>query len=402
MGGGQESSGASYLQLYLRALGADSQQMGYLNSFAAIARGLVGLPLGWISDRISLKKVVVFGYMLSIVAPAAFALSLTWTHAIVAMMLNQITNTIVGMFVAQFFVTSVRSAKDRGTAMSMRSTLIGVTGLAVPTISAIVVLNFGGISVEGIRPLFIIEVVIATVIAIYAALKLKEAAFLKKKDTAKRGVLRDYKEIARIPSVQKWTIFKGLRQFFASSLIPFYSIYHVEVKGANEMIIALMATVTTLTALILLVPFGRLADKHGRKRIIFLTRPFYYISILLVIWAPSPEYLVIASFFGALQAVSNLMEITMEWELVPENQRGRLGGFNSFLWGLTGIPGPILAGYLWERVNPSFLLLIPLLVDIPFMIMLMTIPDTLNITYGTISPDERVAQTSDKDEKPPS
>ena len=83
-----------------------------------------------------------------------------------------------------------------------------------------------------------------------------------------------------------------------------------------------MGTIGTLGSLIFLVPFGRLADKYGRKKIIYLTRPFNYLSILVVILAPSPEYLILAAFLGALQTVGNLMEITMEHELVPAEQRG--------------------------------------------------------------------------------
>ncbi|MFH0748488.1 MAG: MFS transporter [Candidatus Bathyarchaeota archaeon] len=387
-GGAQESAGASYLQLYLRNLGADAQQIGFLNTLAQLARLAVGLPLGWISDRISLKKVVVFGYLLCCVGPLLFAFATTWPQAIPAMMINQVSGTIVGMFVAQFFVTSTRETSDRATAMSMRSTLISVVGLAIPTIAAIVVLNFGGISVEGIRPLFIIEVGVGFLIVIFAQLKLKEVGFLQKKNATKRSVFQDYKEIASLPEVQKWTFFKGLRGFFTTSLTPFFSIYYVEVKGANVVTIAAIATVATFVAMLTLVPLGRIADKRGRKWVIYLTRPFHYVGLLLLILAPPnvPEYLIAAAVLGALQTVSNLMEITMEWELVPDDQRGRLAGFLSFFMGLIGIPGPIMMGFLWERVNPSYLLLLPILTDIPFLVFLTTLPDTLHKVYPRKNP----------------
>ena len=59
---GGAAAGASYLQLYIRALGADSQQIGYLNSLTRIANTMFALPIGWISDRFSLKKITLIGF----------------------------------------------------------------------------------------------------------------------------------------------------------------------------------------------------------------------------------------------------------------------------------------------------------------------------------------------------
>jgi len=380
--GGGGAGGASYQQLFLRTLGADSQQIGYLNSLNRVANAVFALPLGWLSDRFSQRKVNLFGLLLGIIVPITFLLATDWSQAIPAMVIDAVATTMLGIFVTIFYINAVKETSDRATAMSLRNTLISIVGLAVPTLSAIVVSHFGGITVEGIRPLFIIQIVVGASVFLYAFFKLKEVAFLQKKEIEqKKSIFQDYKEIARIPVVQKWTVTKCLRMFFANSLLPFYSLFYVEVKQANEITIAAMGTVATLGVLIFLVPLGRLADKYGRKKVIYLTRPFNYLSIFVAILAPSPEYLIVAAFLGALNSVSFLMEITMEHELVPEQQRGRWGGFLFFIMGLTGIPGPILTGYLWQRLNPAYLLLLPILADIPFIAVLPTIPDTLKIEH---------------------
>jgi len=382
-GGGASTGGASYQQLYLRALGADPQQVGILNSVGSVANAIFALPMGWISDRFSLKKVEIFGLILSIIVPAAFTLATSWSQAIPAMMMNRIMTVLLGMFTNVWYITSVKLASDRATAMSLKSVLISIVGLAIPMVSAVIVSNFGGITLEGIRPLFIISTITSAVIFVYALLKLKEVQFLQKKTQEKKktSIFQDYKQIAKIPAVQKWTITKGLRTFFSNALVAFYSIYYVEVKGADPLVIGAMGTMSTLGALLFLIPFGRLADKHGRKRIIYLTRPFYYVSLILAIFAPSPQYLIVASFLGSLQTVSMLMEITMEHELVPEDQRGRWGGFLFFFMALAGIAGPILVGGLWDSFNRELLLLTPIIADFPFLAILPTITDTLHADY---------------------
>lgn len=381
---GGSGGGASYITLFIRALGADAQQIGILNSSGRIARALFGLPLGWISDRFSFKKVILTGLILSIIVPLAYVLSTTWVHAIPAMMISAIAQTLTGMFINIFFVTSMREASDRATAMSMKSILTSLVGLVIPTISAIIVLQSGGISVEGIRPLFFIQMVCSIIVLSYTAFTLKEVGFLQQKKKTiriKNSIFQDYREIARIPAVQKWTITKGLRTFFGQSILPFYSLFYVEFKGADPIVIGAMGTIGTIGALLFLAPFGRLADKHGRKKIIYLTRPFNYLALFIVVLAPTPEWLIVAAFVRSLNTVSSLMEITMEHELVAEEKRGRWGGFLSFFMGFIGIPGPILAGYLWNVIDPSLLLLAPIVADLPFLAILPTIPDTLHMVY---------------------
>ncbi|MCJ7631968.1 MFS transporter [Candidatus Bathyarchaeota archaeon] len=364
-------------------MGADPQQLGILNSVSTTARTIFALPLGWFSDRVSLKKIIIAGLFLSIIVPAAFAFSTNWIQVMPVMMVNTIETVLLGMFLNVYFISSISEASDRATGMSMKNTLTALVAVVIPTTSAIIVLNFGGISVEGIRPLFFIQMFAGLIILIYTLLKLKEVSFLQKKDTKqeKRSIFQDYKEIAKISSVRKWTFFKGLRTVFGGTA-AFYSIYYVEFKGASPVILAAMGTVGVIISLIILLPFGQLADKHGRKKMLFLTRPFNYISILIIIFAPTPEYLILASILGSLQSVSQLMEITMEHELVPPEQRGRWGGFLFFFMGMVGIPGPLLIGYLWERmVNPGYLFLLQILADLPFVAIISTIPDTLHITY---------------------
>ncbi|MCJ7646576.1 MFS transporter, partial [bacterium] len=219
--GGGAAGGASYVQLYIKALGADSQQIGYLNSLGRVANAIVALPLGWISDRFSLRKVVLVGYLLSIITPITFAFAMSWAQVAPAMMIDAIATTLLGIFTTIFFITSIKETSDRATAMSMRTTITSIVGLVLPSLSAIVILNFGGIGVEGIRPLFFIEIFCSIFVFLYAVLKIKEVSFLQKKEkeqnlrpTQKKSFFQDYKEIASIPAVQKWTVTKCFRSFF--------------------------------------------------------------------------------------------------------------------------------------------------------------------------------------------
>lgn len=104
---GSAAGGVAYLPLYLKALGADPQQIGILNSLTQAANVIFALPIGWLLDRISLRKVVIAGFVLSVIAPLAFYLSTSWIHAMPIMLIDGVGTTLVGIFTTVFYINSV-------------------------------------------------------------------------------------------------------------------------------------------------------------------------------------------------------------------------------------------------------------------------------------------------------
>ena len=68
--------------------------------------------------------------------------------------------------------------------------------------------------------------------------------------------------------------------------------------------------------------------------------------------------------------------ITMWWEVVPEEKRGRLYGLEGII-GLAAIPASILGGILWQQGFMKEVLFIPVLLEIIIFIpILITTPET--------------------------
>jgi MFS family permease len=168
--------------------------------------------------------------------------------------------------------------------------------------------------------------------------------------------------------------------------MPFTPLWIVDVKGADPYILGLMGTASTLVSILLQIPAGRLADKIGRKRTFYLFRPFVYLGTLLLVLAPKPEFLVLvgvlgyigmAGGMGGLSGVSFIPFITMNFEMVPEEKRGRWLGILGF-FGIISFPISILGGFMWQQGMRLEVLLLPILLEVFIAIpLLMTIPDTL-------------------------
>ncbi|NOR84131.1 MAG: MFS transporter [Ardenticatenales bacterium] len=139
-----------------------------------------------------------------------------------------------------------------------------------------------------------------------------------------------------------------------------------------------MASATVVAQLVFGIPVGRLADKIGRKRIIYWLTPLWYASNLLLAFSPSPIALVLSAALLAFYSISSGATSAMTLELVPLEQQGKWGGLLGLFTGLATIPAPIIGGLIWRELGPRYVFLIPLAVDLLLRIPLLTsIPETL-------------------------
>jgi len=145
-------------------------------------------------------------------------------------------------------------------------------------------------------------------------------------------------------------------------------LYAHEIKGADQYLLGVMATATVVARLIFGIPVGRLADRIGRKKIIYLLAPLWYASNLLVLSAALLAFYTISS--GATSA--------MTLELLPLEQQGRWGGLLGLFAGLVTIPAPIIGGLIWRELGPMYVFVIPVIFDLLLRIpLLATVPETL-------------------------
>ena len=139
-----------------------------------------------------------------------------------------------------------------------------------------------------------------------------------------------------------------------------------------------MATATVVARLVTGIPLGRLADRIGRKRVIYALAPLWYASNLLLAFSPGPITLVLSSVFQVFYSISSGVTSAMMLELVPLEQQGRWSGLLGLFTGLVTIPAPILGGLIWRELGPMYVFLIPVALDLLLRLpVLATVPETL-------------------------
>ena len=120
--------------------------------------------------------------------------------------------------------------------------------------------------------------------------------------------------------------------------------------GADAVLLGWVATAYILAAAVFLVPFGKLADIHGRKRI-FLSGIFVYTAAsLLCALAASTRVLI---GFRILQGIGAALifgtSVAILTSVFPPGKRGKALGINTASTYLGLSLGPVLGGFLIQQ-----------------------------------------------------
>lgn len=367
----------NFSNLYIVELGATPFQLSQIQSIGSAISALVSIPAGWLSDVYSTKRIIIFGMLVQVISVALYAFAEDVSWVLIAMALTTLTMTLVFRIQNILFANSL-SDRDRATGYALRTMITQFFSIFAPTIGGILVFAYGGISVEGIRPLYFIQLIGFLLLTAYVAIRLEEKEASSGFKT--RELLGQYKEMFKgRKHLTRFAFLQALGSLTWSISLPFHFVYAAEFKNANSLTIGYMGTCYVLVSMIFAMPFGDLADSRGRKYTIYITRPFFYGSLLLLVLAPPDVGWILLLAWGmrGMLMASSAWE-TMSMEMVPKEYRGRWTGFISLVQNLVRVPAMLLGGYLYESVSPELVFIIPILVDALIRLpVLRTIPDTV-------------------------
>ncbi|MEW5721185.1 MAG: MFS transporter, partial [Chloroflexota bacterium] len=270
---------------------------------------------------------------------------------------------------------------DRATGMMICETFgAGMLGMLGPILGAWLVMLFGGVNVSGIRPLFFLAFLftIGTFLFVFAQLSSQK---WKPTSATSPHLIRDLHQVFKDGRhLKQWLIIASVGGLPMGMVFPFSQVFAHEVKGANEFELAAMVTCAALTSIVFAIPLGRLADRVGRKKILYATIPLFWISNVILIWSPQPIFLLVAGVFQGFFYIGGPIAGAMERELVPAEQMGRWLGIARLIKMLANACFTALAGIIWDKVGAQFVFLAFVAIDLAVRVpLLITMPETLQM-----------------------
>jgi len=122
------------------------------------------------------------------------------------------------------------------------------------------------------------------------------------------------------------------------------------------------------------MPVGKLIDRVGRKIPLLLAYVLFIPPLLLFVYGDLPRLFIALPLFGLAQILFMTSFSSLQADLVPKEQRGKVTGFSNFFNYIFMALGSLVGGALYYFVAPQlpFLFMIPLLVP-PFILTLLLV-----------------------------
>lgn len=387
-----------YLSIYIIALGATATQLGIVNSIGMAFAGIIAPLTGWFIDRNGPKNIYLLGIGFLIISYFIYGVANSWEITIVGMAAYWIGYSASIHSCATICGTCL-SNEDRATGMTICETVAaGVLGMLSPMLAAWVVTRFGGANTAGIRPVFFIcsFVTVISFFFILTQLSNQKLRVTRRQvspvtSPAKSGTLRNIFLILKEGDHRKrWLIIAAIGQLPLSMVFPFSQLYAYEVKSAAPFVLGAMITGSAATSIVFAMPLGRWADKIGRKKILYAMAPLFWISNLMLVWAPHPVFLIVAGILQGFYYIGAPIIAAMERELVSPDQMGTWVGVARSFRMMLSAALTLTCGIIWDKLGPQYVFLIFVAIDVVIrMPLLINMPETLGMSYGKIISDVR-------------
>lgn len=364
-----------YQSIYVLRLGASPLLLGYISSISGLANTLISIPSGIIADRFGIKKVLLMIITISTLAAFFFGASTSWQIAAIGLILSAMAITLNGTL-CPMICGSTLASDERITGIGICDTISFFPKLTAPIIAAFLITLFGGMNVQGIRPLFYFQIIGLAIafLIIYTRFENPSALKVESRETS---IFSDFRKmILEGTMVGRWLLIVFISSF-PRQVLFYIPLFAAEIKGADQFIIGGMGAASTLVLVFLAVILGHLADSYGRKKVISVTSGFVCLSYLLLIYSPNNIILLLSAFFNGFLTTIAQSHMAIGADLVPKKYLGSWFGVVGFSKGLIGIVSPIICGLLWDIVSPQSVFFLLIIMQLISLGVLLTVPTSI-------------------------
>ena len=320
---------------------------GWVISSFAVARLGIGLPAGIFSDKIGMKRAMVMGLTVGVVASVVGGGAYAYSILILARVLSGIGLTLY-ITAAVSWLSRISEGQSRGKMMGLYSSASWM-GMAIgPAVG-------GGIStLYGIQAPFYLQALFLLA-GIAIATRLNEPIFTMIQ-SPRFHWRNDLKSLALNRSLQFVLLSIFIRFFFHSSfrdtLFPLYASLNLDLK--EDQIGLLMASMTVIASLLFL-PVGWISDKIGRKA---QAMTYHFLASLFVLLVPLQtsfhSLLYVAVINGVTQGLYGSIHMWTA-DVSPSEQMGTAMGLKRFVSDLGMFAGSITVTYFNSYFSPSYI-----------------------------------------------
>lgn len=330
------------IPLYLTTIfGATPALVGVIEGVAESVASLLKVFSGYVTDRFQKKKVPAFvGYSTGVLYKLALLFAGSWVGILGARVLDRLGKGI-RTAPRDVLVSESADKNKMGKAFGMHKAL-DMSGSAFGILITYFLLcgtddNFD------YKKMFKLSMIPA-IIGLCMFFFIKE----KKEPPVVRSREPFWKNVRKVDGQLRLYLVVVFLFTLGNSSNAFIILKANEVGFSTTNVILLYFTYN-MTASILSMPFGRLSDRIGRKKLLvpgYLTFSLCYLGFAFT----STQWIMVVVFviYGAYTAMIAGVERAFVAEISPPELKGTMLGLHSTVAGIALLPASIIAGFLWN------------------------------------------------------
>lgn len=338
-------------------LGADVAVLGFIDGLGDAIVSISQAGSGFLSDKIGKRKIFVWtGYLFGATSRIGYALSTAWQHLVPFRVLDR-SGKIRGA-PRDTMVADISTDENRGRNFGLLRAMDNL-GAVCGIITC--VLLFGLLGYTNLFLLASIPSIVGAVLIL---------VFIKDRKTS-----RIYKGLALKDLSFNLKLFLFLSAIFALGFFSYsFLLVYAEDVGFETGFIPVLYLVFTAVASLASLPFGKLADKVGRKAVLILAYIFWGLACLGFIYVTSFVgvtflFVVYGLHRGAIEPVHRAFVS----ELAPIDYRASMLGTFQMLVGLCALPASLIAGFLWLSLGKLAPFYFSLSLTVPAIVLMLFI-----------------------------
>ncbi len=319
-------------------LNANVAILGLIDGISLAIVSLSQAASGYLSDRIKKRKVFIWlGYMFSSLARLGYAGSTIWQHLVPFRMIDRAGK--IRDSPRDAIVADISERSNRGKNFGIIRTMDNL-GAVIGIITTLIIFGILGVSY---RTLFLIAAVPTFIGSMLVLFAVKE----------RTNHIKLYKGISFKDITPNFRLFMILSTIFALGTFTYsFLIVYANQFGFAAPVVPLLYLLFTAVAFASTFFFGNLADKIGRKYVLFMSFAFWGLSCLSFIFSKQKYGIVLAfALYGLHLGAIEPVQKAFVSELANKKYRASsLGGFQ-MVTGLVALPASLIAGILWLRIG---------------------------------------------------
>jgi len=337
-------------------LGAATTTIGFVGGFSDSADALFRIFSGWISDRLKKRKfLALLGYGVSTLVKPFMYVANSWL-VVLGVRFGDRVGKGIRTAPRDALVADSVAVNERGRGFGlhrMMDSLGAVMGLGMAAV--IIYLVQGGgveISLATYRWLVvagIVPAVLAVVVLVIFVAEPRASVATGNHDSTPAGnnLFKGFDNRFKL-----FLVIMGL--FTLGNSSDFFVILRAQNLEVSLIEIVLMMVLFNVTYTLVSLPAGLLSDRLGRRRVIALG--WFIYSLVYLGFAASPglwQTWVLFAVYGVYYGMTGGVTRAFVADLVPVARRGTAYGLYHGVLGLALLPASLIAGWLWEAVNPA-------------------------------------------------